>query len=77
MFGRKKRKKSLFGGGIEPSCTYCRLNSGKPGGDPFCTLGLNRKDGKCKKYQYDPLMREPRSAPPLRENSYSEDDFKL
>ena len=74
MFGRKK--KSLFGGGIEPSCAHCRHNGGT-GGATVCSLRLEMKKGKCKKYRYDPLMREPRSAPDLRAARYSEDDFKL
>lgn len=76
MFG-KKRKKALFGANIEPDCRYCRHNGAKQGDEPLCTLRLEAKEGKCKKYEYDPLMREPRSAPPLRSGQYSEEDFKL
>jgi len=67
MFG-KKRKKALFGANIELNCRYCRHNGAKQGDKPFCTLRLEVKDGKCKKYEYDPLMREPQ---------YNEEDFKL
>ncbi len=74
MFGRKK-KTALFGKTIAPNCQYCRHNAGKE--SPLCTLHLELKDGACKKFQYDPLMREPRTAPPLREGQYSEEDFKL
>lgn len=77
MFGKKKRKKALFGAAVEPRCEYCRHNSGKQGDAPFCTLRLELDGGKCKRYQYDPLRREPRTAPPLRENNFSEEDFKL
>lgn len=76
MFGRK-RKKALFGGEIQPDCAYCRRNGAKQDCPPRCTLGLSPKDGKCKKYEYDPLRREPRRAPPLRAGQYSEEDFKL
>ena len=34
-------------------------------------------DGICKKYSYDPLMREPKASPPLRAGQYTADDFKL
>ncbi len=76
MFGRKK-KKALFGGNIEPNCQYCRRNGSKQGDAPLCTLRLELKDGKCKKYEYDPLRREPRTAPLLQTDRYSEEDFKL
>lgn len=75
MFGRKKKKKALFGSRIQPSCSYCRRNNGV--GQSLCALGLKLQDGKCKKFQYDPLMREPRPAPALRADQYSEEDFRL
>lgn len=74
MFGRK-RKKKLFGTEIEPNCAYCRHNGGK--GAVFCTLRLQIENGKCKKFLYDPLLREPKSSPPLRGEKFSEEDFKL
>lgn len=73
---KPKKKKALFGADIEPSCSYCRHNGGKEG-EVLCTVHCEMADGKCKKYQYDPLMREPRSAPPLRTAQYNEEDFKL
>lgn len=76
MFG-KKRKKALFGTSIEPDCKYCRSNGAPQGDEPLCMLKLAPKDGKCKKYCYDPLRREPRQAPPLRSESFTEEDFKL
>ena len=73
---RKKKKAPLFGGSVEPSCAYCRHNSGSEG-QVLCSLRKERKDGSCKNYQYDPLMREPRVAPPLRTSQFTEEDFKL
>lgn len=63
----KKKKKPLFGGSIEPSCSYCQHNSGKQG-EVVCALrkAPSPEGGACKKYQYDPLQREPRVAPSLR-----------
>lgn len=72
----KKKKKSLFGNGIEPNCQYCRHNGGTET-NALCVLKLEMKKGKCKKYSYDPLMRKPRSAPSLRSEGFHEDDFKL
>ena len=73
---RKKKKTPLFGGSVEPSCAYCRHNSGSEG-QVLCSLRKERKDGSCKNYQYDPLMREPRVAPPLRTSQFTVEDFKL
>ena len=73
---RRKKKKPLFGGNIEPSCAYCRHNSGT-GEQVVCSLRKERKDGSCKNYRYDPLMRDPRPAPSLRTDRYSPDDFSL
>ncbi len=73
----KKRKKPLFGANIEPCCDYCRQNASKQGEAPLCALRLEPGTGKCKKYEYDPLRREPRPAPSLRSEGYSEEDFKL
>lgn len=73
---RKRKKAPLFGGSVEPSCAYCRHNSGSEG-QVLCSLRKERKDGSCKNYQYDPLMREPRVAPPLRTSQFTEEDFKL
>lgn len=77
MFGKKKRKKSLFGNGVEISCEHCLRNGAKQGEEPLCTLRLTLQNGKCKKYEYDPLRREPRTAPGLRPGSFDEEDFKL
>lgn len=76
MFGRKK-KKALFGANVETDCRCCRRNGAKQEDEPLCTLRLKPKDGKCKKFEYDPLRRQPRSAPPLRAGQFSEEDFKL
>ena len=68
-------RKKMFGNHIEPNCEYCShcIVSGE---DTACQLGRQPKpDGSCRKFSYDPLMRTPKSLPPLRE--YSLDDFKL
>ncbi len=76
MFGRK-RKKGLFGSTVAQDCAHCRHNGGRQGEKPLCTLRLEPENGKCKKYAYDPLRREPRRAPTLPREDYSEADFKL
>lgn len=71
----RKKKKQLFGGQIPPSCAYCRHNGGSAE-QPLCALRLTLKNGKCKKYEYDPLMREPKPAPSLS-GGYRAEDFQL
>ena len=72
---RKKKKTPLFGGSVEPSCAYCRHNGGR--GEPVCTLRLQPQGEACKRYEYDPLLREPKNAPPLRTSQFSPEDFQL
>ena len=73
---QKKKKQPLFGGNVEPRCAYCQHNSGK-NGDVICALRQKPQEEACKKYQYDPLLREPQVAPPLRTSQYSPEDFQL
>lgn len=73
MFKKLFRKKpSPFGAGIEADCRYCRYNLGEE--NPICSQSDNHS-GPCKKYEYDPLRREPKAMPPLKE--YKKEDFEL
>lgn len=76
MFGRKKKKKNeaLFGRHIEPDCTYC-IHSVSAQGKLKCLLGQIPENFSCKRYQYDPLRREPKAEPSL--GKFSAEDFKL
>ncbi len=68
-------RQKLFGSQIEPNCEYCSHSSGAEGSDA-CSMGRSiDSNGKCRHFAYDPLLRNPKSAPPLRE--YDENDFKL
>lgn len=62
LFQRKK-KHPLFGGRIPPSCAYCQHNSGGES-QVACALRRQPEGEACKKYRYDPLLREPRWRPP-------------
>lgn len=73
---RKKKKQTLFGGNVPPNCVYCQHNSGK-NGEVICALHQTPVEESCKKYQYDPLQREPSVAPPLRTSQFSPEDFQL
>lgn len=68
-------KKKLFGNQIEPNCEYCS-HSSHIDDTITCSLGHTIDTGsKCRYFLYDPLLRSPKCAPPLRE--YDENDFKL
>ncbi len=67
-------KKQLFGNSISPSCVYCE-HSKTEGNSQFCTVHKTLKNGKCKKFKYNPIMREPKGMAPLK--NYSKEDFAL
>lgn len=71
-----KKAKPLFGGNVEPDCAYCANNRGEAA-QVLCALRLEGKGSTCKKYEYDPLMRTPRTPPPLAVHNYGEEEFKL
>jgi len=72
LFGLKKK---LFGSQIDTNCEYCSYNTGTEE-EPVCSKGIEiKEDGTCRRFSYDPLMRNPRALPPLRE--YDLDDFSL
>ena len=79
MFGWKKKKKKketagLFGGNIEPSCTYC-ANSLTVQGQVRCRIGQIPENDCCKRYAYDPLRRTPKGDPKL--GDFRAEDFEL
>lgn len=77
MWLRRKHKKNLFfGASIAQSCSYCAHNSGK-GTLVVCSQKLEMKNGKCKKYVYNPLMREPKRKPSLKTENLRKEDFEL
>ncbi len=68
--------KQLFGKNISPSCDYCRYSFQKDSGIVICSSGNSAGiHGACRKYEYDPLKREPRTLPPMPQ--FTADDFKL
>ena len=62
---------------IAPKCEYCAHARPSPDGETvLCRYkGVVEKDGKCRKYKYDILKRQPRHKPKLQE--FSEEDFTL
>lgn len=67
-------KKKLFGNNIAVSCVYCE-HSKTEGESQYCTKNKSLKNGKCSKFKYNPIMREPKGMAPLK--SFSKEDFEL
>ena len=67
-------KKKLFGSNIKPSCAYCR-NAAYENEVCFCKKGQKYKNGNCKGFKYDPLMRVPKTL--SLKKKFTADDFKL
>ncbi len=68
------KKVKLFGNNIPVSCDYC-AHSQINNGVQFCTMNKVLKNGKCRKYVYNPIMRVP-----MRENTlpkFKPEDFAL
>lgn len=73
---RKKKHPPLFGNNIAPTCAYCQHNAAASG-PVVCSLKRKPDGEACKKYQYDPLRREPQVAPALQTSRYSPEDCQL
>lgn len=67
-------KIKLFGNNIDVSCDYC-ANSKVNNSTQFCTMNKVLKNGKCRKFQYNPIMREPKSVNLLKK--LKPEDFVL
>lgn len=69
-----KMKQQIFGNNIVPSCIYCE-HSKTEGDSQFCTVNKQLQNGKCKKFKYNPIMREPKGMAPLKE--FDREEFTL
>lgn len=67
-------KKKIFGNNIVPSCVYCEYSKTE-GTSQFCTVHRQLKNGKCRKFNYNPIMREPKGMAPLKK--ISKEEFTL
>ena len=63
----RKQKRLFRSSDYEPSCGFCQHGKASPDGvSVLCSLrGVMRRQSCCKKYEYDPLKREPACAPEL------------
>ena len=67
-------KKQIFGNNILPSCIYC-AHSKAEGNSQFCDIHRTLRNGKCRKFSYNPIMRVPRGAAVLP--TFEKKDFSL
>ena len=65
-------KNDLFGARIAPDCEYCEKYSKDSGA---CKLGRTIKNGKCRKFDYDPTLRTPKGE--ARPMQFSREDFEI
>ena len=68
----------LFNKKIEPSCSYCKYGK-RVGNEEVACLkkGVVSAGASCRRFKYDPLLREPSAPILIKTNAFSEDDFKL
>ena len=73
----KSVKPLLRASNYEPACECCRFGKPAPDGNSvLCSVrGVMRKQSCCKKYEYDPIKRQPSRTPLLPE--YDPEQFTL
>ena len=66
---KKQRKKLFRPEQYSAVCENCRFGKAAPDGSSvLCSVrGVMHRQSSCKKYEYDPLKREPARAPALPE----------
>lgn len=67
-------KKKMFGNNIETSCKYCDNSTDSENGF-ICRLNKSIKNGKCRKFKYNPTMRIPLEQVSI--GDFSKEDFTL
>lgn len=71
----RNKKRAIFGETIEVSCEYCQ--NGRRNDDNFvCLAKKTIKNGKCKKFIYDPILRIPKGINPNMQE-FTPEDFKI
>ncbi len=67
-------KRKLFGNNITPNCAYCD-NFSDEADKRGCTKNKEIKNGKCKKFDYNPILRTPKSE--VKMMQFSKEDFEI
>lgn len=66
--------KKLFGNNIVPDCGYCD-NYNTDGEQNFCEAKKEIKNGKCRKFLYNPTLRTPKGEADMME--FNKEDFDI
>ena len=68
----------LFRKNVAKFCSYC-VHAGRTNGDQLLCAkkGFTSPDGKCWRFRYDPLKREPSRYRPKDFTKFQEEDFRL
>ena len=68
----------LFRKNIEKSCDYCIHGTALDEETVLCIKkGVVKRDGKCRKFSYDPCKRTPVKAKAPNFEKYKEQDYSL
>jgi len=68
----------LFRKNIEKSCNYCVYGTALDEDTILCMKkGIVSRDGKCRKFSYDPCKRIPVKAKALDFDKYKNQDYSL
>ena len=64
----------MFGNDIIPDCNYCKNFIVTPE-ESYCEYAKTIKKDKCRKFEYNPLLRVPQTAPAMM--TFSKEDFEI
>ncbi|MBQ3418064.1 MAG: hypothetical protein IJH32_09580 [Ruminococcus sp.] len=68
------KMKKVFGNNIVPSCSYCEFSQTE-GEKQYCTKNGTLRNGKCRKFRYNPIMRTPHTMAPLQQ--FDQESFTI
>ncbi len=66
--------KEIFGNNIETNCEYCD-NFNKSNNEFRCDKKKEIKKGKCRKFEYNPTLRIPKSKAKMMK--FKKEDFEI
>lgn len=72
--GEIKMKYKLFGANIQPDCNICD-NFRRDSNNLGCVKNRTIKNGKCRKFDYNPILRTPKSEAKMMQ--FKKEDFEL
>lgn len=69
----------LFNKHIDPRCEYCRHGEAIHKGESIACVyqGISNPSDSCRRFSYDPTLRQPEPPAQFNPGSFSEEDFQL